>query len=365
MNHRRLTVLRALGACAMTICAGAAGGVIGSSVTNGSLETFADRLFRSAGPVSFPSGERPVRLLEGDEDRLAMLREVALPTVVRIYTSPIDREDFDSSIPTARGILLTSDGWVAAAPFFLAESEEATLSVLSGQTFYPITAVVADPASETVFLKMAASNLPVAAFGTTSRLEPGEPIFVLPSDKEILPMAFRGWNGTEGRSVSVDVPHRFLFLSGEVLAPGSPVFNQQGAFIGLTSGKKESDAPTQAIPVETFQGPLRSLLQTGEIQRPFLGVRGTDLSQAPGVVLEGRTRGMLVDVVEKGSPAEKADIRSGDVIVEVGGRPIYREASLERFLAFAQPGELWILGLERDGVTLEVEVILETLALLP
>jgi serine protease Do len=150
---------------------------------------------------------------------------------------------------------------------------------------------------------------------------------------------------------------------------GGPLVNLQGQVIGLnTAIASNANGIGFAIPINDAKLVMNSVKENGRIVRPYLGVRYLILNEdrAEAMDLEITQGAMLVGndlegspAVVPGSPAEKADLRSRDVIISVDGQDITEENDLRSAIATKQIGEETTLTIWRRGEELEIEVTLE------
>jgi serine protease Do len=148
---------------------------------------------------------------------------------------------------------------------------------------------------------------------------------------------------------------------------GGPLFNMKGEVIGINSQIYSRSGGYQglsfAIPIDVAAGVKTELVQHGKVERGRLGVTIQEVSQslAQSFGLE-RPRGALVAQVEKGSPAEKAGLKPGDVLLGVNGKAIERSAELPPLVAAVKPGTKATFELWRDGRKRALEVTVGALA---
>ena len=115
---------------------------------------------------------------------------------------------------------------------------------------------------------------------------------------------------------------------------GGPLLNDEGEVIGVNS-QGGGEGIAFAVPVDTVKEVVSALRRDGRVRRGYLGV-----STAPAVRRRGSARrGALVSDVSRGGPASRAGIRTGDVLVELGGREVRSPAALARAVAGRRPGE--------------------------
>jgi serine protease Do len=139
-------------------------------------------------------------------------------------------------------------------------------------------------------------------------------------------------------------------LQGEVIGINSQIYSQTGGYMGLSF----------AIPIDVANGVREQLVSGGKVQRGRIGVGilPVDAPLADSFGLD-RPRGALVRSVESGSPAEKAGLKEGDIILSVDGRAVERDAELPSIISGVRPGKSVKLDVWRDrGVkTMTVNVI--------
>ena len=138
-------------------------------------------------------------------------------------------------------------------------------------------------------------------------------------------------------------------LAGEVVGVNTAIIGPSGGNVGIAF----------AIPSETATNVVAALRENGSVSRGFIGVQMQPVTKeiADAIGLK-EPKGALVAEVVKGSPAEKAGIRSGDTVVAVDGNTIREARELSRRIAGVQPGKTVQVTLYRDGrertVSLEV-----------
>ena len=131
-----------------------------------------------------------------------------------------------------------------------------------------------------------------------------------------------------------------LNLAGEVVGINSMIYSRTGGFMGVSF----------AIPIDVALDVARQLRETGRVTRGRLGIGiqhlTRELAQSFGL---DTTEGVVVVSVEPGSPAQKAGLQVGDVILEFNGQPIEQPNELPRLVAQAKPGSPGKLVVWRQG----------------
>jgi S1-C subfamily serine protease len=266
------------------------------------------------------------------------------------------------------GIIIAADA-VVAASHAVRRDDEITVITAPEQR---LSARVSgrDPSTDLVVLRLEQKiDAPLARWSSTSNLRVGELVLALARTRRghvvassgilsgLINGPMRTWRGGE-----ID-----QFIRPDLnLYPGfsgGPLVNSQGELLGLNTAGLHRSGIT--VPSSTVQRVAAELLEKGGVQRPFLGLA----MQAALLPESLRTRlnltaseGLLVTHVEPGSPAEKAGLLLGDVLVKIGDQPVADTESVQQFLRTQKAGDSVAISLARGGALLAVNVRLEARA---
>jgi serine protease Do len=144
---------------------------------------------------------------------------------------------------------------------------------------------------------------------------------------------------------------------------GGPLFNTRGEVVGINSQIYSQTGGYQglsfAIPIDVAVRIKDQIVATGKVQHAKLGVGLQDVNQgfADSFKLDSPD-GALVSNVERGSAADKAGLKSGDVIRKVNGQPMITGGDLPGMVAVAKPGEKVALDVWRDGKIVQLNAVL-------
>jgi serine protease Do len=136
-------------------------------------------------------------------------------------------------------------------------------------------------------------------------------------------------------------------LKGEVVGINSLIFSRSGGFMGLAF----------AIPIDIAMNVANQIKEKGRVTRGRIGVQIQEVSKETAEAFGlAKPAGALVNSVEKGGPADKAGIESGDIIVKVDGRDVKGSAELPRIITVVRPGTKVTLTVWRKGASREIAV---------
>jgi serine protease Do len=214
-------------------------------------------------------------------------------------------------------------------------------------------------------LEGAPRNLPVASLGQSGMLRVGEYVVAIGNPFGLGNTVTMGIVSAKGRSIGAG-PYDDFIQTDASINPGNsggPLFDLHGQVVGInTAINPQGRGIGFAIPIDAVKDVLPQLLATGRVARGRLGVliqgMDEDLAKALGI---DQPRGALVGRVEPGSPADKAGIKNGDIIVEVDGHEVPKSEDLPRIVAAHRPGTQVKLVVVRDRQQRTFDVVLAAL----
>lgn len=244
------------------------------------------------------------------------------PSVVAINTEVIGYDIFSRPLKQERagsGWIIDKDGLIITNAHVVREATTITVTLDDGRTF-AAKEVRTDPLTDLAVIKIDATNLPAATIGDSTKLRVGELVAAIGNPLGLGISMKGGWVSRLGVSITVSSGQTLynLIETDAAINPGNsggPLVNMAGEVIGITSAKIAMvgvEGMGYAISTQVAMPVIEQLIKTGYVIRPWLGV----------VLHPTYNQGALVTEVALGSPADKAGIKPGDVIVELNGQEI-------------------------------------------
>jgi serine protease Do len=253
------------------------------------------------------------------------------------------------------GFIVSADGYILTNAHVVGQADEITVRLTDRREF-TAKLVGSDARTDVAVIKIDAKDLPVVNIGKPSDLKTGEWVLAIGSPFGLDNTATAGIVSATARSVGGGSPVPFiqtdvavnpgnsggpLFnLNGEVVGINSMIFSQSGGYMGISF----------AVPIDEAIQVRDQLIKNGRVVRGRIGVgvQDVDAALASSFNLD-RPRGALVSFVEPDSPAAKAGVKPGDVVLEVNGGAVDRSADLSNTIADIKPGDEARLTVWRGG----------------
>jgi len=310
--------------------------------------------------------------------------EKAKPAVVNIEAKSNERarrdnpfDDFFKRFGTPReydyqpapasrgtGFIISKDGYVLTNRHVVAGAEEIIVRLQDGKELVA-ELVGEDDGTDVALLKVDNGRMPVIEIGNSEKLKVGEWVLAIGAPFGFDYSVTAGIVSAKGRSLRTEqyVP----FIQTDVaINPGNsggPLVNMDGEVVGINSqilsGSGGYMGLSFAIPIDVAMNIADQLKEHGHVKRGYIGVgyQEVDAGLAESFELDG-VYGALVTEVQEDGPADKAGIKTEDVIVKVNGKKIVKAADLPVIVGAIAPGKKVKFELVRNGkkktVTLEV-----------
>ena len=264
----------------------------------------------------------------------------------------------EREVPTrgqGSGFIVSADGTILTNAHVVKDAKEVTVKLTDRREFRA-KVLGADEKTDIAVLKIEAKDLPTVALGSTKDLKVGEWVLAIGSPFGFENTVTAGVVSAKGRSLPDDsyVP----FIQTDVaINPGNsggPLLNARGEVVGINSQIYSRSGGYQgvsfAIPIDVAVQIKDQIVATGKASHARLGVAVQEVNQAFADSFKlDKPEGALVSNVEKGSPGEKAGLRSGDVIRAVDGQPIVSSGDLPAVIGQRKPGSQVTLEIWRQG----------------
>jgi len=270
------------------------------------------------------------------------------------------------------GIIISSDGYILTNNHVVEDVDELKVKLIDERE-YKAKLIGNDPSTEIALIKIDAKDLPVAVLGNSDNLQIGEWVMAIGNPLELTSTVTAGIVSALHRDINIirsknNVNSIENFIQTDAaINPGNSggaLVNLKGEVVGVNTAIATRTNYYMgygfAVPINIAKKVVSDLKKYGEVRRGYLGVyiAEVDPVTAKGVKLD-KPEGVLVTSVIKGSAADKAGIKEGDVILRVDGRKVNKPNELQSKIGTHNPGEKVHLVIWRDGTTKTITAVLQ------
>jgi serine protease Do len=286
------------------------------------------------------------------------LEDIPMPSWARPY---FDAPSGGPRIQSGQGsgFIISADGYMLTNHHVVEGAEEVEVTLPDGRTF-TAKLVGSDARTDVALMKIdAAGDLPFATLGESSKVQPGDWSLAVGNPFGLETSVTLGIVSAKGRSIGAGPYDDFIQTQASINPgnSGGPLFDVDGRVIGINTAIVGQGIGF-AIPIDQVKPMLDDLKTSGKVSRGWLGVQLAELDPGNAAAMGATKGGVAVALVTAGTPAAKAGLKVGDVVVSIDGVPVKEGPALVRAVGGHKPGETVKLELVRDGKPLSLSVLL-------
>ena len=265
------------------------------------------------------------------------------------------------------GVIVTQDGYILTNNHVVEHADDIKVALNDGREF-SAKVVGRDPQTDIAVLRIDAHNLPSLTLADSDQIEVGDVVLAIGNPFGIGQTVTTGIISAKGRA-TLDLDYEDFIQTDAAINPGNSggaLVDADGRLIGINTAILSESGGNQgigfAVPTNLARWVLEGLAQNGHVERGFLGVNLQDLTPelAKEFKLE-QTQGALVSEVTPESPAEKAGLKHGDVVVEFNNKPVTDSRHLKLQVGATNPGASVPMKILRDGGTKTLQITVKRL----
>ena len=263
------------------------------------------------------------------------------------------------------GVIVTKDGYILTNNHVVDDADKVKIILQDGREF--IAKVIGkDKASDVAVVKIDAKDLPAITLADSSQIEVGDVVLAVGNPFGLGQTVTMGIISATGR-VALDLKYQDFIQTDAAINPGNSggaLVDTDGRLIGVNTAIYSRSGGNEgiglAIPTDLAREVMVSLVKDGKVTRGYIGVHIQPLTAALAKQFELKSdKGALVDEVMPNSPAAKAGLQNGDVILQLNGKTIADARRLSLEVAGIAPGEKIPMRIWRDGAARTVDVLVK------
>ncbi|GAQ95196.1 serine protease Do [Thermodesulfovibrio aggregans] len=254
------------------------------------------------------------------------------------------------------GVIVSPDGYILTNYHVIEQAEEIKVTLYDRRAFRA-SLVGADPKTDLAVIKIDAKDLPVASWGNSDNLQVGDFVLAIGNPYGLTHTVTMGIISATGRADVGIADYEDFIQTDAAINPGNsggPLVNIKGEIIGINTAIFSRTGGYQgigfAVPSNMARIIKDSLIKEGKVIRGWIGIMVQDLTAELAERFDLKeSYGVIITDVTKQSPAYKAGLRRGDIILEYDGKKITESAILRNLVAQSKIGSIMNLKFFREG----------------
>jgi serine protease Do len=267
------------------------------------------------------------------------------------------------------GVIVSPEGYIVTNNHVVDGASEVRVT-LNDRREFKARVVGTDSKTDVAVLKIDAPNLQSIVIGDSDRLQVGDYVLAVGNPFGVGKTVTMGIVSATGRgNLGIEDYENFIQTDASINPgnSGGALVNDRGELVGintaiLSHGSEGNQGIGFAVPISVARNVMDQILKNGKVTRAYLGVMAQEVTPAIAKAFhEPEVRGALVGDVSSNSPAQRAGLQKGDIILEINGKPVNDGAQLRMNISLMEPGSTVAVKVLRDGSARDFSVRLEEL----
>ncbi len=285
----------------------------------------------------------------------------SLHAVVHVKNLALTRNPFSGSRAgtalqgTGSGVIISPDGYIVTNNHVIQNANKLQVTLNNNEN-YMAEVIGTDPKSDIALLKIDAEDLDYLPFGDSDNAQIGEWVLAVGNPFNLTSTVTAGIISAKSRDLGMDRNVSSFIQTDAAINPGNSggaLVNIYGELIGIntaiTSQTGSYVGYAFAVPSNNARKIVEDILEYGDVQQGILGIRGVQAATASRETNLDISEGVYVDEVEEGSGADRAGIRSGDVITKIDNVDIRKFSDLTGYISSKRPNDVVKVEVIRNG----------------
>ncbi len=263
--------------------------------------------------------------------------DIAAPSVANVYTRRLTSEGnspggsgrFRVNISVGSAVIIDPEGYLVTNYHVVALANDIRLQLADGRIASPVLVGV-DAETDLALLKVDLGPLPAIPFGSSDQLRIGDVVLAIGNPYGLSKTVTQGIVSATGRGILGLLTFENFIQTDAAINEGNSggaLINTQGHLVGINTAVLTQDAGTEgisfAIPIDLARGVVEEIKRNGRVIRGWVGLEPVDLNRAEATARGiDPNVGILLSRIVANSPAQRAGLQIGDVILSINGRPI-------------------------------------------
>ena len=289
---------------------------------------------------------------------------VHVKNVATVRKSPFSSSTTQALQGAGSGVIISPDGYIVTNNHVIQKANQLQVTLNNNQN-YTAEVIGTDPKTDIALLKIDAEDLDYLPFGDSDNARIGEWVLAVGNPFNLTSTVTAGIISAKSRDLGMDSNVSSFIQTDAAVNPGNSggaLVNIFGELIGINTAITSQTGTyvgyAFAVPSNNARKIVEDILEYGDVQQGILGIRGVQAANVPQDYGVKVSEGIYVDQVEEGSGADKAGIRSGDVITKLDNVDIRKFSDLTGYIGSKRPNDVVNVQVIRNGNIREFDVTL-------
>ncbi len=294
------------------------------------------------------------------------------PFFEQFFGEQFSRRFQEQNIPPLQalgsGVIISKDGYIVTNYHVVKDADEIIVTINGSAKELTAEVIGTDAKSDLAVIKVDADDLKPITMGSSKNLKVGDVVFAIGNPFGVGQTVTQGIISAQHKnSMGINEYENFIQTDASINPgnSGGALVDSRGVLIGINSAIISRSGGNNgigfAIEVDMVKNIAKKLIEKGSIDRGYMGVSIGDLTKDLKALYKHK-KGAMIVAVEPDTPAEKAGLKRGDLIISVDNKNIESAASLKNTIGLKEPGSTIDITYERDKNLLDTTITLTSLA---
>ncbi len=311
----------------------------------------------------------------------------AMPAVVNVFTSkkaqpnphqqymqdPLFKKFFDdqqddgesqAESSLGSGVIVSEQGLILTNDHVVASADEIEIAMADGRKM-SAKVVGTDPETDLAVIKVDAANLPAITFASSDKLNVGDVVLAIGNPFGVGQTVTQGIVSALGRNhLGINTFENFIQTDASINPgnSGGALINAEGNLVGINSAIYSRNGGSMgigfAIPASLAQQVMKQIISNGSVTRGWIGIEAQDITPELAESFKlNQAQGSLIAGILRDSPAEKAGLKAGDILLAIDGKQVTDSNSMLNLISGLKPNSNASLKIARASKEFDVSVL--------
>lgn len=265
------------------------------------------------------------------------------------------------------GVIVSKEGYIITNNHVIEKADEIVVTLPGSSKEYEAEVIGSDPGTDIAIIRIDADDLPVITVGTSSNLKVGDVVFAIGNPYGIGQTVTQGIISAQNKTgIGINKYENYIQTDASINPgnSGGALVDSRGVLIGINTAIITRSGGNHgigfAIEIDMVKDIATKLIESGSIERGYLGVSIDNLNKSMRKVYKNDKGALITDVMPD-TAAEKSGLKRGDLIIEVDGDSISDRTSLQNAIGLHTPGTKVMITFERDRKVMSLKITLGSL----